>query len=1053
MILSDLSIKKPVFAWMLMAALLIFGGIGFLRMGISQTPDIDFPVTNIAVTWEGAAPEVMETEVVDIVEESLMSVGGIKKVTSSSRFGQANITAEFQLSKDIDVAVQEIQTKIAQAQRRLPKDMDPPIVSKVNPEDQPIIWIGVSGDRPLREMSEYVRDVLKDRFSTVPGVGDVFLGGYAEPSVRVWLDADKLNAMQITAEDVMAAIQSQHTELPAGRLWTAKEERNVRVLGEARSAEELGRITIPSRVREGYLWRTIRLKDVARIEDGLEDIRRVARVMGKTSVGLGIRKQRGTNSVEVAKRVKEKTKALEPTLPEGLRLTVNFDGTEQIEANVRELEMTIVLAVLFTGLVCWLFLGSVRSTVNVVLAIPTALGGAFLVMYFMGFTLNLITLLGLSMVVGIVVDDAIVVLENIARHFEEGKPRVLAAIVGAREITFSVVVISAALIAIFLPVAFMKGLIGKFFFQFGITVSAAVAFSLLEAITLTPSRCGQMLRVGHDTRIGRAVDRWMDGLRRTYERSLSAALDHRWIMVLASVAVFVGSLSLLPRVRKEMVPHQDISRFLVRIQTPPGSSLDFTDAVMKKAETFLSARPELNIYFAAVGGFGGGDVNTGILFTTLKKPGERPVDPEKGRPLTQREFMALCRKEFNAIPGVLRATIQELSGAAGAGSRDFPVDLSIRGPEWSKLGGFADTLMARLKDTGLVTDLDTDFSADIPEVHVVPDREKASEQGVTTDSIARTIQATLGGVRAAKFTKGGRRYDVRVSLTDENRRRPEDISRIWVRNQRGQLVRLSEVTNVVEEPQPLVIARENRRRAVHVFGNVAPGKSQSDALRTAERIAGELLPEGYELALSGSAETFRESFQEMIFALMLGITIAYMILGAQFNSFIHPFTILLALPFSATGAFVGLLVMDHSLNILSMIGMLLLMGIVKKNSILLVDFTNQRREDGLPVRQALQEACPLRLRPILMTTFAVIAGVLPALLHLGPGAEQRAPMATVIIWGTAISTLLTLYVVPCVYSLMSRLESTRHAKEHAEALKALHLLDAQASSPPSFSRK
>ena len=705
MTLSDLSIKKPVFAWMLMSALLIFGGIGFLRLGISQTPDIDFPVVNIALNWEGAAPEVMESDVVDIVEESLMTVSGIKKVTSSSRFGRANVTAEFELNVDIDVAVQEMQTKIAQAQQRLPREMGPPVLSKVNPEDQPIIWIGVSGDRKLREISEYVRNVLKDQFSTVPGVGDVFLGGYSEPNVRVWLNPEKLDTLQLTAEDVVAAISSQHVELPAGRLLQGKEERNVRVLGEAKSIESFGQIAIPYRVREGSLWQRIKLKDVADIEDGLEDVRRISRVMGKTSVGLGIRKQRGTNSVEVANRVKEKVRLLAPTLPEGMGLTVTFDGTEQIKENVNELEMTLILSVLFTGLVCWFFLGSLSATVNVVLSIPTALGGAFIVAYFMGFTLNLITLLGLSIVVGIVVDDAIVVLENITRHHEEGKPRVLAAIVGAREITFPVMTISAAVIAIFLPVAFMKGMIGKFFFQFGITVSAAVAFSLLEAITLTPSRCSQMLRVGHTTRIGKVMDHLMNGLRHAYSNSLSVALNYRWWVVFFSVVIFVISLTLLPRLRKEMVPHQDISRFLVRIQTPPGSSLAFTNNVIRQAEAFLLLRPELNVYFAAVGGFGGGDVNTGILFTTLKKPNVRPVDMKTGKPLTQREFMALCREKFNAIPGVMRATIQELAGAAGAGARDFPVDISIRGPEWKKLGAYAEVLMTKLTATGLTTDL------------------------------------------------------------------------------------------------------------------------------------------------------------------------------------------------------------------------------------------------------------------------------------------------------------------------------------------------------------
>ncbi|MBI2500448.1 MAG: efflux RND transporter permease subunit, partial [Deltaproteobacteria bacterium] len=1027
----------PVFAWMLMAALLIFGGISFLRMGISQTPDVDFPIANIVVGWEGAAPEVMESEVVDVIEESLMTIGGIKTVQSSSRFGTASVTVEFELSKDIDVAVQEIQTKIVQASRLLPNEIDPPIITKVNPEDHPIIWVGLSGDRSPRQLMEYVRDHLKDQFSVIPGVGEVFLGGFVDPNIRVWLDTKKMEALEITPEDVLYAIENQHTELPAGRLINRERESGVRVVGEASSIEEMGQITIPARVREGFLWKTIRLKDVATIEDGLADIRRVARVMGKPSIGLGIHKQRGSNAVEVAERVKKRLQELRGTLPADLRLTLNFDGTEQIKDNIHELEITILLSVLFTGLVCWFFLGSWSSTVNVVLAIPTALGGAFLVMYFMGFTLNMITLLGLSMVVGIVVDDAIVVLENIARHFEKRKPRVLAAIVGSREIFFAVMIISAAVIAIFLPVAFMRGLIGRFFFQFGITVSAAVAFSLLEAITLTPSRCSQFLRVGHETKIGRFADNGMNRLREGYRRSLAVALRHRWRVLGGALLFFIASLMIVPLLRKEMVPHQDISRFLVRLQTAPGSSLEFTDSVMKQAEAFLTTRPELNVYFAAVGGFGGGEVNSGILFVTLKRPKERPIDPEKKAPLTLRDFLALCRQRFNAIPGVTRATIQELAGAAGAGVRDFPIDVSIRGPDWKKLGELAHLTMEKLKTAGLAVDLDTDFLADIPEIHVVPDRELSAARGVTTSTIARTVQAALGGLRAARFTQEGRRYDVRISLTDENRKRPDDISSLWVRNQRGELVRLSEVTRIREAPQPLVISREDRQRAVHIFGNVAEGKSQSEALKLTEKTAKESFPEGYSLHFSGSSERFRETFGELGLAFWLGVVIAYMILASQFNSFLHPMTILLALPFSVSGAFLGLLIMGHSLNLLSMIGILLLMGIVKKNSILLVDFTNQLREKGEGVHEALLAACPLRLRPILMTSLAIVAGAIPAVIKLGPGAEQRAPMATVIIWGTMISTVFTLYVVPCAYSLLSRFELRKHAREHKEALELL----------------
>ncbi|MBI2342956.1 MAG: efflux RND transporter permease subunit [Deltaproteobacteria bacterium] len=1028
MILSDLSIKKPVFAWMLMAALILFGAIGFLRMGISQMPDIDMPVVSIHLNWEGAAPEVMETEVVDPLEEALMSVSEIEEIYSTAHFGSANITAEFALSKDIDVAVQEIQTKIAQVQRLLPPELDPPIIAKSNPEDQPIIWIGLSGDASPRELVEYLRNHVKDRFQTIPGVGELMLGGFAEPNLRVWLDTARMAALALTVEDVTEAIENQHVELPAGRLQTDEQEQNIRIIGEALSAEELSDITIPQRVRGGFVWRPIRLGDIARIEDGLEDVRRISRVNGKPSIGMGIKKQRGANAVDVGRRVKERMAEVAKDLPQGMRLTLNFDGTVNTEENVAELNATLILAIALTSVVCWFFLGSISSTVNVVLAIPTAIGGAFMVMYFAGFTLNIVTLMALSLVIGIVVDDAIVVLENIVRHREMGKSRIRAALEGTREITFSVVVMSAAIIAIFLPVAFMKGMIGNFFFQFGVVISIAVAFSLLEAITLTPMRCSQFLRTGHTTAVGGIAERLFARVSALYRRSLAWSLHHRWLVLLSATLLFCGSLLMVGGLRKEMAPSYDISRYMINLQTAPGSSLPFTDQVFRRAEAIIMARPEIDVYFGAIGGFGGGDTNSGVMFVTMKPPRKRPVDPATGHRLTMRESMELIRKEFNAIPGVMRATVRDLTqnqiGQTGAGAQ-FPVSLSLRGPDWDRLGTLAETFMQRLNATGLVTDVDTDYKLGVPEIRVLPNREAATRHGVSVAAIARTIRSAIGGERVAKYSKGARRYDVRVSLPDDERQYPSDIVRLLVRNERGEIVRLGDVVTITPRPSLLTIQRQNRERAVQIFANVAQGQSQSEALAAAEQLATALLPEGYRLVVSGSAQVFRDSFRELLFAFGLGVLIAYMILAAQYDSFIHPVTVLLALPFSVSGAIVALWLRDQSLNMLSMIGILLLMGIVKKNSILLVDFANIRRRAGLDVHAALLEAAPLRLRPIFMTSLAIIAGALPAALHLGPGAEQRSSMATVTIGGVLISTFFTLYVVPCAYSVLSRLESPR----------------------------
>ena len=1036
MTLSDFSIKNPVFAWMLMAALLVFGVISFRQMGVSQMPDVEFPVVSVNLAWEGAAPEVMETDVVDIVEDVLMSIQGIRDISSSTRQGQATVTIEFDLERDIDVALQEVQTKLAQAELRLPRELDPPITLKVNPQDQPIMWLGVSGSVPKRELMEYVQDHLKDQFQTINGVGEIFLGGFLERNLRVWIDAEKLAAYQLTVEDVIGAIQREHAEVPAGRIETGTQELNVRSMGEASSVEEFGTLIITRRAGQP-VYRPIYLKDVAVVEDGLADIRRISRIMGETAVGLGIKKQRGANEVEVARRVRKRMEEVRRQLPKGLSIGVNFDRTRFIEDSINELTFTLMLSALLTSLVCWLFLGSWSATLNILLAIPTSIVGSFICLYFLGFTLNTFTLLGLSLAIGIVVDDAIMVLENIVRHRERGMGQVEAARQGARQITGAALAATLAIIAIFLPVAFMSGIIGKFFFEFGMTISIAVALSLLEALTLAPMRCSQFLRVGErHTHFGRAIDRGFRWCEERYRHGLVWALARRGLVVALAAVLFVGSLALLRVLRKESVPPQDQSMFLVRLQTPVGSSIEFTDERFKQAEAVAMSRPELKRYFGAIGGFGGGEVDTGILFLTFKPPRERTVVPPNTHSLTQQELMALFRKELNAIPDV-KARIQDLSLSGFSAQRGFPIELTVRGPDWGQLADIAQEMERRMAASALMVDVDTDYLTGIPEVRVRPDRQKAAERGVSIETIGRTINALIGGERVAKYSRGGRRYDVRVRLVPSQRTQAEDIERLWVWNHHGELVQLKDVVTILEQPTLLTITRKNRERAISLFANVAPGQSQAAAAVAVNRIAKEIVPEGYHVVFSGSSQTFRESFQSLLFALWLGILVAYMVLASQYNSYLHPVTILLALPFSVSGALFALWVARQSLNIYSFIGLILLMGIVKKNSILLVDFTNQRRSHGLGARDALLDACPTRLRPIVMTSLSTIAAAIPPALALGPGAETRMPMAIAVIGGVALSTLLTLFVVPCVYSLFSRIERKHYPPLPYAALAAV----------------
>ncbi len=1037
MTLSDLSIRKPVFAWMLMIGLIVFGAISFSRMGISQLPDVDFPVLTVSVGWVGASPEVIESAVSDVIEDAVMSVEGVRNVVSTCQEGLSTTSIEFDLNRNIDIAFQEVQTKIAQAQKMLPNDVDPPIVSKSNPEDQPIMWTALSGTGTLREKILFVRDHLKDRLATVSGVGDIRLGGYVDPNMRIWLNSDEMRKNEIAVDDVIAAINNGNSLSPSGYMDSGSKETNVRVLSETHTASEFENLIIPA--RNGVpIWKPIRIGQLAKVEEGLADIRRISRLSGVPAQGLGVIKQRGSNAVSVANGVKEQIKNLGNLLPKGMKLQPVVDSTKFIKESTQELLFTLLLSAILTAIVCWLFLGSWSSAFNVILAIPTSLIGSFIVLSYLGFTINTFTLLALSLSIGIVVDDAIMVLENIVRYYEKGMSRVKASILGAREITGAAVAASLAILAIFLPVIFMRGIMGKFFYQFGVAMSVAVMLSLLEALTLAPMRCSQFLATGKESQVGHWMNSQMDRLTDFYHRILIWSLDHRWKVIATSALVFFASLLLLGGVQKEFVPAQDQSRFLVTLQTPLGSSMAATDKVFQEAEKILKDRPEVESFFAAIGGFQGGLVNQGNMFVTLKDPSERPfTEPFKKRP-TQQEFMGYVRGQFSKIPGVFRATVLDLSLAGFSASRGFPVTFSVQGPRLDELALHSKNLMEKMTASGLMTDVDSDYKPNMPEIKVIPDRVKAAQRGVNIDKIAATISALVGSLRVGRYTDlSGHRDDVRIKLLDQYNRQPGDITRIWIRNTHGEMIPLSEVVTLEEKSTLLTINRYNRERAVTVFANIAPGKSQADAMQWVEKTAKEILPQGYHIVLSGSAQTFKESFQSLMIALILGIFVAYMVLGAQFNSFIHPVTVLLALPFSVTGAFVALRLTGISLNIYSMIGLLLLMGIVKKNSILLVDFTNQRRQEGAKLRDALLEACPLRLRPILMTSIATIAAAIPAALSFGPGSETTRPMAVVVIGGVIFSTLLTLVVVPCAYSLLSRFESQKHNKDLKEALKSI----------------
>jgi HAE1 family hydrophobic/amphiphilic exporter-1 len=1018
MSLSTISIKNPVFAWMLMVAMMLFGALSFRNMGVSQLPDVDIPNINIAVTWEGASPTVVESDVVDTLESAVLSVEGVQSIQTSVRRGSANITVEFGLERDIDKALNDVQSKVSQAQSRLPDDVDPPIVSKVNPDDQPIMWLAISSKKlSNKDLMAYVRDNIKDKFLTTDGVADVLLSGYVDPNLRIWVDDKKLNAFELTVSDIINTVVSEHSELPSGKLENDKTEFSVRTLGEARSPKEFEKISINRRGGSpNYV--DIPLSRVARIEDGLADIQRKSRVNGISSIGIGVRKQRGSNAVAVGANVMKKIEMVKASLLPDMELGVNFDSTKFIKESVHELTFTLVVAALLTALVCWAFLGSWSATFNVILAIPTSILGSFIVLNAMGFTLNYFTLLALSLAIGIVVDDAIMVLENIYRHFEMGKNKTQASLEGAKEITFAAMAATVAIIAIFLPIAYMKGIIGKYFFQFAVTISVAVFISLIEALTLTPMRTSQfMQKQERTTRLGRAMDHGFSWLEKMYEKILPWVIHHRFKVIFFSLFVFISSTFLVTRLRKEFVPAQDQGSILMRLKTKEGSSLDFTDEKVKDIEKYLLKRPEVQRFFVAIGGFGGGDASSSTIFLTLKD--------KKERKLSQQELLDVIRNDFKTFKGG-KVFVQDTSLSSFAGSgRGFPVEIAISGSKWESLVQTIQLSMKDMESSGEFLDIDSNLRENIKELAIVPDREKARLRGISITDLGQTMNALVGGKVIGKFTNDGHRYDIRIRMdqmtADESN--IERIKKIQLRNNRGELISLKDIAVVKFVESLQSITRQDRLRTLKIYSNIKTGVSQAKALDDVKAIVQKHLSAGSLILETGSSKTFKESFQSLFFVLGLGIIISYMVLASQFNSFVDPLTVLVALPFSVSGAFVALYLANQSINIYSMIGIILLMGIVKKNSILLVDFTNQvRDEEGATkksISEALVHACPKRLRPILMTSFATIAGAIPAAFSFGSGAESLKPMSLAVIGGVFVSTFLTLLVVPSIYSLLS----------------------------------
>lgn len=1006
MTLPELSIKRHVLAFMLSAVLVLFGYISYQRIGMDRFPHIEFPIVSISTALKGANPDIVDASVTNVIETSINSVPGIEHIQSTSSPGVSVINITFNLDKKVDVAFNEVQAKVNQVLRRLPKDADPPVVAKVETNAMPIMWLALRGDRTQQQLNQYALNTIKKRLETIAGVGEVRLGGRRDRTIRVNLLPAKMTAFKVTAQDINTAFASEHVQLAGGFLVGQKTENLIKLDLEFHRLDDLAKMIVA--YRDGS---PVRLKDIAEVEDALADYRQLARFMGKTTIGMGIVKVTNTNTVAIVDAIKQRLETeIIPQLPPGMTLDIVSNDAIFIQEIVDSLKEHLIEGTLLASLIVWLFLRSMRSTLIIATAIPVSLMGAVAVIYFFGYTLNSLTMLALLLLIGVVVDDAIVVLENIFRHREEiDADPVTAAVNGSREVMFAVIAATLSLVSIFAPVMFLGGIIGQFFKSFAVVVTFGVLVSLFVSLTLTPMLCSRYLKV--DKQHGRLyyiLDRFFHGMDNLYRYLLDKALRHRWKVVMLTLATVVASSYFFINVGKTFVPEEDEGRFLINLRTPLGSSIEYTDSRLRMVEELLFRHKEIVTEFALIGLGNAGQVNQAMVVVRMAPRGERTI--------RQQDVIPVIRKELAQIPGA-RAFAAPYPMVGG--QRGEPLQFVINGPNLDEVGRLAKTLQQALSaDPGLGR-LDLDLQLDLPQLVLDPDRTRIASAGLTTQDVALALNMLSGGVDIAKFNDvpgDGQRYDIRVKARDGEFRQPSDLNKIYLRSRDGSLVRLDTVANVKQTLGPAVIGRFDLQYAATFYGT--PTIPLGDAVNKVKAATAEILPIGYTIKMVGQAEEFGKTVQYMIFAFSLAMILLYMVLASQFNSFVQPFIIMVAQPLAIIGGVMGLWLFNHTLNIYSMIGLVLLIGLVAKNSILLVDLTNQRRSEGKGIDAALSEACPIRMRPVLMTSLTVILALLPAALGLGAGAETNGPLAVAVIGGMITSTLLTLVVVPAVYSLV-----------------------------------
>jgi multidrug efflux pump len=1040
--LSEVSIQRPVFATVMSLAILLFGVIAFTRLPVREYPDVDPPIVSVTTFYRGASPGVVETEITDVLEEEFATLEGVKTIESSSREQGSVISIEFELSRNVEEAANDVRDRVSRVRGRLPREADDPIVSKVDVNAQPIFWIALSSSRYSGlELTETADLTLKERLQRLPGVGSVFIGGAREYAMRVWLDPQRMASRGVTVRDVERAVQAENAEIPGGRVEGVGREFAVRTRGELNTPEGFAAIVVTQQGND-----VVRLGDVAQVQVGPEDERSVARWNGQPAVGLGIVKQSKASTIQVAKEVRDAIPELRKLIPPGMQLDIAYDSSAFIEESIHEVSQTILIAVCLVFLVILVFLKSFRATLIPAVAIPVSIIGALAVAYFLGFTINILTLLALVLAIGLVVDDAIVMLENVYRHMEMGKPRLKAALDGSKEIGFAILATTITLVAVFVPVAFLQGTTGRLFYEFGITVAVAVAISGFVALSLTPMLCSRTLRPLHgvtDTWATRSFDAFFDWLNRFYDRLLRGAIRRRGRVFLIAALLVVVAGGIFFVMQRELVPTEDRGVLFGIVIAPEGATLDYTDRYMRQVESILLPLPERRGLFSAIGlGFGGpGRVTNGFVFLNLKPHHDRHKSAQQ---IVQELFPRLL-----GIPGVLAFVINPPS--LGGRFSSSPVEYVLQAQDYGQLQGAVTTMMQEASKLGYLINLDTDLRLNKPQLDIAIDRDRAAQLGVSVTEIGGALETFLGGRVVSEFKRGTKQYDVIAQVRPADRSTPETIRNLYVRGAGG-LVQLANVVRIEETVAPKELNHYNRMRSATISANLPPGLDLGKALGDLDRIAAVQLPAGVRRDLAGQSLEYRESSSSLYFLFGLAVVFIFLVLAAQFESFIHPLTILFAVPLAVVGALVSLFVLGQSMNIFSQIGLIMLIGLVTKNSILIVEYANQLRSRGLETLEAVVEAAKIRLRPILMTSFATVFGILPIAIGIGAGGESRRPLGIAVVGGLLFSTFLTLVLVPIVYILLARFTHVREEAPVPEGKPAPQTADEPSLAPSPTAR-